>query len=360
MNRFLWVLLLFAGTMVQAQQGLPDLRKLGSYNFTPAFTGSVTNLLPFKAIRVSDQRFDTSKAGYKRAGKGFQKVEFNLSIASTIERGLNRAYAGHLDKNSDQTLWIYLKHYFIQETSVSELKGYKITMLKDDTNKPFHLCQVTLETYLEKDAAFTPLFRLDTSFTTAKAKDEDFRALASQPFDYCMERLSYTNIDKLREIRKPLSFATVEQYYNKRFASVRLQKDSLYKGIYLTYQDFLNNKVAPLDYELTKNYLSDQVYILQNGKPVLITDFWGFCDGEKDYINIGLNVYELVRTNNTYELWGSKAATHDFKSPNNRTDAHIGPIPMRYPILVSILTQRDRMDENLKPLQLNMETGKVY
>ena len=98
--------------------------------------------------------------------------------------------------------------------------------------------------------------------------------------------------------------------------------------------------------------LTDELYIEENGNPVLLKNFWGFCDGEKNYINLGFNFFELLRKSNTYELWGSKNITE-------KTNQYYGPLSSTGTTGgVFINAKRNKL--NYKPLQLDMETGKLY
>jgi hypothetical protein len=96
---------------------------------------------------------------------------------------------------------------------------------------------------------------------------------------------------------------------------------------------------------------------VNKGEKTLYTDFWGFCDGGKLYIRSGLNFYELLRQHHTFEFVGSiglekKAA--DYLSARNDGPAG-NPLPAG-----SFGVRNDyAITNNLKPFQLNMETGDV-
>jgi hypothetical protein len=53
----------------------------------------------------------------------------------------------------------------------------------------------------------------------------------------------------------------------------RIKNDSVQKGIYLTFADFINNRPASLDFTVVQEKKADYLYLRENGKQKLFTDF---------------------------------------------------------------------------------------
>jgi hypothetical protein len=66
----------------------------------------------------------------------------------------------------------------------------------------------------------------------------------------------------------------VDTYNYRRIDFPRFRNDTLVRGIYLTFRDF--------------------------------------CDGRRNYIKSGLNIFEIYRHNNAYQSWGSKSVVQHF------------------------------------------------
>lgn len=145
----------------------------------------------------------------------------------------------------------------------------------------------------------------------------------------------------------------MEQFNNRRLQFPRFANDLMERGIYRTFADFLNNKPTKHEFTMEFGERSDEVFIMENGKPVVLTDFWGVCDGQKLFLKIGLNLFEMARQQNTYEIWGNKL-------PVQRYYHHTPSTADGLPGAVVAIAFNKKIEKLNKPLQLNMETGNLY
>src|SRR5688572_13996867 len=97
--------------------------------------------------------------------------------------------------------------------------------------------------------------------------------------------------------------------YSELFDLRVLRQHGSPKGACLTFNDFENNITTHPAIIFKQSKLSVDVYIKKNNKEELLTDLWGFFDGNKYYIKIGYNFFKLHRQNNTFDLYGSKYIT---------------------------------------------------
>jgi hypothetical protein len=112
-----------------------------------------------------------------------------------------------------------------------------------------------------------------------------------------------------REIEKniilPEDFVS---YYNNQFTE-RLSLSNKSKGVYETYEDFLNNRpmadsvdlvVKYNNFETTPPY-AYQLAAYNNNTTVPANKAWGYFDGQTFYINCGSGLYlKLVRKRNDF------------------------------------------------------------
>lgn len=79
------------------------------------------------------------------------------------------------------------------------------------------------------------------------------------------------------------------------------------KGLYMTYEQFLNNAPDDADFEIERDKLTDALFVINSsGTYELIRNVWGYCDGQNMYIKSGEKYFQLCRVNNTFYFYGAK------------------------------------------------------
>jgi hypothetical protein len=200
---------------------------------------------------------------------------------------------------------------------------------------------------------FVPLFRRDSSYTDSSSLRLCAGALLLRPFGDCLKKAATLNTLKINQASKKLTWTDVETYNNQRLQYPRFTNDVVEKGIYKTFQDFLQNRVTKQEFTIQSSLYSDEVFVKENGKKVALIDFWGFCDGSKQYMRVGYNIFELARQNNAYDIWGNTIALRKFQRV-------FVPVPGLIGLIGTAALSKDKTIIEKKPLQLNMETGEVY
>jgi hypothetical protein len=337
-------------TKAQRKPDIPD--SLKSLIVQPAFTSASVESIPIHEIIITDNRFDTSKIGYVKKGRSYKKLITEKSLAATLQQSLNKKY-GLPANNFATTLLIVIKKYWLEEASLAEQKDYKMAKASETTVEQA-TCVFGFDVYLVREKSYIPVFKLDTLFVQKCMLKKCVAELMVQPFDFCINKIAHINLSRIGQAKVKLSWAEIEQYNAQRLTFPRFSAATHEKGIYRTFDDFLQNKPVRQEFTVQYGAQTDEIFIIEDGKPVLLTEFWGLCDGQKNYIKLGFNIFELIRHHNTYELWGSKT-TVDYSArypASNNTPATA--------ILGSALVNNNQVELNHKPLQLDMETGKVY
>lgn len=348
----LFVLSLLFALAAGAQKAFENPNSLKTFVVQLSDTPAPPTHLPFRNIILVDSRFDTSKAGYVKTGRSYKKVATEKPFAGTLQTFLNRKYQLPAD-TSLPALLIVIKKFWLQESSLAEQKAYKMAKASSTTSE-FASCATGFDVYMVAEENYIPVFKWDTVCTENSPLKKCVNRLITQPFEYCIAKIGRMDFSKIQLAKRKLAWSDIEQYNDQRFAFPRFKTETFEKGIYKTFQDFLQNKPAKQEFVIQYGAQTDEVFVTEAGTPVLLTEFWGVCNGGKNYVKIGFNIRELIKQNNTYDLWGSKfTIDKSFRNPahsNTPATAIIG----------SALFNNNAVESNHKPLQLNMETGTVY
>jgi hypothetical protein len=131
--------------------------------------------------------------------------------------------------------------------------------------------------------------------------------------------------------------------------------------VYVTFEDFKNNRPAYDSFELKPGKLSDILYIREtDGKTYVKKEVWGFYDGENFYVRMGLNFFPIYRINETWEFYGTNVVV-------DRSASGAGwfsSMPLAYALALE--GSRATMGEtpvrlkNLRPFHIDMETGEIF
>lgn len=241
------LLIVFFNFSARAQYTVDMLEKTGNYTVEPGILKYSGENLPFKNIVVVDNRFDTSKIGYKKATKGYDRMRTPKSFAETIQQRMNDAIINEADTNSSGSLYIFINHFWMQETTVSEFSNRRIS--NPETNYDINLVAstITLESFILDNDLFYPLIKIDSIFLAQGSIWYNANKLLTISFQSLLDEL-YT-VD-LNRIRKPVARQVLSSHFDKRYDYPRMRLDTLVKGVFLTYNDFLTNRLTFPNFEV--------------------------------------------------------------------------------------------------------------
>lgn len=191
---------------------------------------------------------------------------------------------------------------------------------------------------------YSPLVRIDSTFKSDDKLNKHVNELLAKPFHNALVKLAGINLEKVMTSRKALSWNDIVEFNRKRFAYPRFKSDLVTKGIYFSFKDFLDNNPVQKQFDIQFDELSDEIMIDENGSQNVLEKYWGVCDGEKTFIKLGANLFELTRVGNTYETRGSRTILKAHGTPTFNA--------------LSREMVKSRLV--LKPLQLDMDTGKLH
>ena len=343
-------LLLLAGSCY-SQNNQKTINTLAPYVLAVSETTTDTTQLPFSDIQVFDLRYDSTKIGFIKDKKIFKRLTTSVALDTLIRSNLVNRYSKYFDLTSNHTLTIFIRHFWLQETT--ETENQKIVV---NTTPVLGLTLLTavIETYIKMGDDFRPLARIDSSFSRQILLKKSGE-MVMIPFDHLIGNVIRSNFERTIKSSRVFHKQYLDSFYAKRFEAPRFKNDLVEKGIYLTFKDFLNNQITKKDFSVEFGNLPDQLFINENGSQTLLENFWGFSEGEKNYMKVGLSFYELIKHDKSYTIWGAKFTIHNYKKYDHARSGG-GLVD----VFIGVASDKNRIFNSINPLQLNMDTGNLY
>lgn len=334
-----------------------DLSEAGQWEFVlPSVTSKWDGKLPFNSIEIKDFRFDSTKLGYIKRG-GIKKIVVKNGVANGLTSFMNAYFKKNLDSSSGKTLVIVLRHLWLQEGSGDLDTDEKVVRQAPPgffSDAGYGINFSDFEVYCKENNKYRALFKLNDEFVGAKYKAGKLDDLLFLSFDSLFAKIYETNIDVALSVRKEYTYEFISENYIKRFNLPILQDKTLNKGVYLTFKDFKNNKPTYTDYTVNTGKLTDALYVGDK----LLTEFWGYCDGQNLFVKLGYNFFQLRRQNNTFDLYGAKHITNYNGVSNGSAYPNNPNTGVNQQMNYS--TNTNKYVLRRKPLQVDMEEGDVY
>lgn len=272
--------------------------------------------LPFSSIKIIDSRFDTSKLGFlpvyniiRDKRNVFRKIRFksDKSIAVSLEEYYNEYYKESFLPN-DFELLIVMKRFWVSGIDYTRSKEGNLVNNLDATTNLY--CK--WEYYLGKEGLYLPVKRIDTimqvSDDLATYISEEFNELRLARFKFCLKALiELFDFDKAiaQFYKQPKKRMEEIVKYNDNRNEIKILKDSAFqKGIYLSFDEFKNNKPSITAYKekhTAYGHFKSESY-LEDIKGNLISGYWGYSDG-KDFRFGKFGNDIIFRVGNTFEFF---------------------------------------------------------
>ncbi len=339
------ILLAFFIMMVQAMQAQP-------MNFDAHLISIETTQeekpvsLPFKEVRIKDLRYDTTNLGVLINGRP-KWIRVNGGTEDALQDYIIEKSV--ISDTQEYKLLIILKDFRLQEPRAGE-----IGLAKIEEKRFVSQCTFSADVFVNSAGSYKALLRYDTTVTRLEPLHRIASSFTKEVLDLLLSTVGAMEIEKILRSKKQITENEIFDYYNKRFTKNRFRVNDMQRGLYLSFEDFLNNQPQNIEFTLDQDDESDYLYIKENGEEKLFTDFWGFCDGRNIYIRVGYNFFKLQPNGNSFGFWGCLQAIHYTKSRNQN---RVG----RYAMLGAWSELRSAKLKNLlRPMQLNMETGRPY
>lgn len=311
--------------------------------------------LPFNSIKIIDSRFDTSKIGFENRvftskSNAFKSIQFAGGLAAALEKYYADYYENAFD-SSGFTLLIVIKKFWI---SHHDYQSNKQPFMQSNSNVDSRI-RCKWEYYLSKGNKHLPIKRVDTTWTL----NEEMHKYLNEEFEEKKQRFIKFSLKALIEMldyeKAVLAFDTqpaktlgdIIRFNESRFNLPVLNEGSLAKGVFLNFEEFINNRPGIVSFrEKETKHKSGKVNYIENENGVEIVSYWGYCDGKSlKYGRFGNN--RLFRVQNTFAFF-TKSVSYNYSSSNTTTGYY-----------TTNFTLKNR-NEIWIPFQIDMETGDVY
>jgi hypothetical protein len=246
----------------------------------------------FAGFRVVDMRADTSKSGFVRMGEKpadyrfvFPKQNFNY-----LAQQLNELL---IPGNTTDTLVLFFNSVWLYQVN-EQAGGFKSTVLTNE-NQLSH-CYLNAKVFIARQNKLVQLGTLDTAVFKrgwiGNSNDEILKSALINTVRFCngLYDNQSSAISETEQPQNDIDFAI-------------LKTGSFKKGIYFNYKDFLND--SPDTSYFTVEIKNDRRIIHSPSLPDSVTiSSWGYCDETGIYMNIDKDFYKLIRSHNTFDVWG--------------------------------------------------------
>ena len=310
-----------------------------------------TTTLPFSAIEIRDIRPDTTKLGFYRSTKDGRhyKYRFSNSAQEHLTTFLNHHFRKNLDASSPNHLVIYVKKLWLSEFDSTELNTH-------NTHLRNAWMYLTAEMYLANAGQYHAVYRYDSVLYARKRNNYTSGGFIASSLLESMERLHHIDFAKLNN-RPTITQAQVDAF--NRQSAMDLASYQPLKGVYLSFNDFKQNKPAYTDFEIRFEAVADVVYVKESdGQYYPKKNMWGISDGDKVFIRMAHNFFPLYNQQNTWEFYGSAAIDTRFFRMPVLTGAG-SPMAMAT-VSAAQFTNYEKQLVNMRAFQVDIENGKFY
>lgn len=341
---FLLLILLFSGLLPAAAQKDPGASKTDAYDLDKEIKHPSV-LLPFQQIRFTDYRFDTTKEGFYEQYTSFLKFHFAGGAAASLQNWFDKISG----KTSEASLHIVIRSLWLRD-----LKAAEINIKEFPDRSRISQFIVKMDAYMVRDSQYQAALRIDTVYSVAGDAGSKKEALLTLALHHIANKISGISPEALQKKNK-FSAAQVFSQYEKLHQKAKAIETASLRGIYFSFEDFVNNKIAVVDFVIEENETADYLYIIEKGEQKLNTSFWGFAEDGKKFIRVSNNFFPLIPDQQTFSFWGCYRAVH--LNAAARSERRI----KRY-VLFGVFGElhHSRLKNQLRPMQVDMETGNVY
>lgn len=318
--------------------------------------------LSFSGLEVYDQRNDSSLLGFYKTK--YSRNKSWVTILKTVNPTPNAVYSflesqiAYDNQSSPRLVLLIRKLWLSKEIENTEARDHNIKMQK--ALLPGII--TCFEFYAKQGELLTPLMRFDTTILHHNPNLTLIgEELLQTTLTSAIDKLSKTNYRQKIETGRTYSWLQVDSFSTRSKHIEILQTTSFKKGVYLTFDDFKNNRPSIQDFEIKKSEFSHTLFVKdEQGNQYPVRKIWGFSDGENLFIKSADIFFNLEKVNNNFYCWASKNVSM------------VKSVSMGDIIALSVLSVatggasggnariKTKAALFLKLYQLDLETGELY
>ena len=301
-------------------------------------------------IEFIDKRADESKLGFVRMGE--DNLYFNLLFPGQNINYVNASFH-HIIKpaNNNTRLKIVIRHLWL-----SQIVTEPTSKWKDDRYLCF--CYFKADYYREANGMVQFAGELDTVLSIRKWMGHANDDLMKRTLLAALAQCDSLPLSSNPSYPLKLLNDSLDNQFNYPILKTRLPK----KGIYSSYEDFLNDNPREENYEVKTR--KGFTYLVSEGADTSVTNAaWGFCDGKDVYKHLNESYYKMNRVQHTFELAGPRKINDIFSKKKMFFAVSVSVFfkGLSGFILIPFLTSSDeKYSRELVPYQLNIQEGTFY
>lgn len=335
-----------------------------------------------QGITVLDARADTANAGLmqkktvdpvsgilngaennqtvQRVNKKPIFIAFADGVKRQVERFTSQALAFSGDTTQPQILMVIKKLWLSDELNFKD-QGYTQNKLVGPANRDVWSSgiDIGIEFYLKNGDAYYPMYRYDSIISKALTISEYGQEYVGLALESSLQKLLQMDAKTAVILhKKSFSLAEINLHNEDGFNLPVLRDSILVKGVYMTFEDFKNNRPSHHNFELKKDRFNDVMYLKEaNGTEYVARNIWGYCDGHHAYIHSADNFFLLQRSSNAFYIFGAKTLKRTEVSNSGglgyTTSTGTAYVPVYY-------YTNSKTAVQLEPFQLDWSNGKLY
>lgn len=254
----------------------------------------IQRTIPFSSAIIMDARYDTTKIGFIESGRHSGLKNEAFEIAPAIRDGTKWVEtSGSLQKLLQEHLNFYCDKLSVNTSFlvlINELRFRDFTL----SGKHHFSLKIDLLGLSGINNLYQPIKRIDTTVTgVIDILSKKRKGIGIFIVDELLQALTNLATSKVDSMVKKYSFQDIESSVKRRFEKEILAKRDKRIGLYLSFEEFLNN--AP-----SQTYDSSQKARFSVFKGEKQFRVWGYCDGSDYYFQMNGVFAKLIRHGNGF------------------------------------------------------------
>ncbi|MES2330988.1 MAG: hypothetical protein V4539_15400 [Bacteroidota bacterium] len=314
--------------------------------------------MPAANIILIDARADNEKVGFMPLESDMQKKGYT-TVGLQLDKKLSGWFNDNfieknisIDSNQPRQLEIVIRKFWFSN-SVSELYSVSNPKLRTSLHYQF-------DVYSSFNLGYYPQQKIMGSFTTLYNKGNAYNELTDSLFAVLRKSLGKLDLKAMETDNNWQSPIDFNDYYNSKMRQVS-HFEQMPRGLYASYQDFLEKNISGDSVELVKqysNYDRAEMYACQltafkDGQHIPSNKSWGYYDGSFLFLNTGNGFFvKLIRSKENFNFYHVRNIQQDRIKQDILNGINIGNTS--YQLL------KDYTKAFALTYQLDTDTGTLY
>jgi hypothetical protein len=225
---------------------------------------------------------------------------------------------------------------------------------------------VKFDVFIEKENKYQAAFRYDTTLYDFENANTNKLPIVNACIAKLLTKVGSINLLKV-STKKTYSLTDIKESITEKF-NLPIIKDSVAKkGVYLTYEEFINNAPSISEYKLeTVKSITIVSTKDDSGNWMPQQNFFGYSNGKSIWVKVYTNFFMLRRKDNSYEFFGfhfNKTRSHSAVSssmPYSSIDLSASTTENATRQVIGDNTYNELNKPDFQPFFIDFENGILY